>query len=324
MESPEMLWLMSLLLPLLWVLYRSFKRGRRELGRFKGRGAAENLFDTYTIKWFFISLFFFLFVSFAVLSLIGFRSDREKPQNLPPEVDIMCVVDLSRSMLAEDVEPSRLERAKTIIRGIADRVRKARYGITVYKGDAYRLLPMTEDLNALKSSLDFLSPSLYTSPGTNIEKGVRMAVDGFPDKELRRKVILLFTDGESHKGNPGEAAAFAAREDVIVHVVGIGTEEGGHIPLGENRFVRDGGGEKVVSSLEKEVLRSTAESGKGVFVMVSGRKSLSALIEDLELEAKEEKIRYETEGRYRSFLSIAVIFFFLSILVRVIPWRGTL
>ncbi|MFP4179534.1 MAG: VWA domain-containing protein [Spirochaetaceae bacterium] len=323
MKSPQMLWMLIILIPTGYILFLNYKRGRRELGRFKGRGPVDYLFDAFTIKWFFSSLFFVLFVIFTVFSLAGFQSDREQPEEMPSETDIMFVVDVSRSMLAEDVSPDRLSRCKSIMRGILGRVPNPRYGVTVYKGGAYTLIPITEDRSSVEASLELLSPSLLTAPGTDMEAGIRSGVDGFPEQEERRRIILLFSDGESHSGEPVDAAAYGREREVAIHVFGAGTEEGGRIPVSEEEFVRDRQGDVVVTSLRKSGLTRVADTGRGEYLSVDGTETLSEILERLELSGEDGKIRYIVEGRYKLFLLIAIVFLFLSILVKVLPWRGT-
>ena len=319
-----MLWILIILIPIGYILFLNYKRGRRELGRFKGRGPVDYLFDVFTIKWFFSSLFFIFFVIFTVFSLLGFQSDREQPEEMPSETDIMFVVDVSRSMRAEDVSPDRLSRCKSIMRGVIERVPDPRYGVTVYKGGAYTLIPITEDRSSVEASIELLSPSLLTAPGTDMEVGIKAGVDGFPFQEERRRIILLFSDGESHSGDPVGAAAYGKERDVVINVFGAGTEEGGKIPVSEGEFLRDRQGEVVVTSLRSSVLTRVAETGGGEYLSVDGTETLSEIFERLELSGEDGKIRYLVEGRYKLFLLIAIVFLFLSILVKVLPWHGTL
>lgn len=324
MQSPRMLWLLLVLIPVGYIMYLNFRDGRRELKRFKGHGPVEQLFDVFTIKWFFSSLFFFFFIVGVVLSLVGLQTNREQPEEEPIEADIIFAVDLSRSMRAEDVRPTRLDRAKAIMRGVLERVEKARFGVVLYKGSAYTLVPVTEDKNAVGGALEILSPSLFTSPGTDMEAGIRHAVSAFPGKEQRRRIILLFSDGESHGGRPVEAASLCAEEGIRLHTLGVGTKEGGRIPLGTEGYVRDGQGNPVISVLRESLMNRSAEAGNGVYVHVTGAETISPILERLELEADEGKVSYLAEGRYKPYLLISLIFLFLSIFVKVVPWRGTL
>ncbi len=323
MRSPESFWLLFLLPPVGYLMALGFRTGRRELRRFKGRGPVSQLFDVFTIKWFFSSLFFILFIIFTIFSLVGFQTERDQPEEVPPEVDVMFVVDLSRSMLAEDIRSNRLERGKTIIRGMIDRISKARFGITVYKGSAYTLVPMTEDRSSVESALELLSPSLFTSPGTDMESGVRRGVESFPKSEQRRNVLILLSDGESHSGRPVEAAREGSREGISIHCVGLGTEEGGKIPVSDDEYLRDERGELVVSKLRESLLLRTAEAGKGSYLSLEDSPSIDAILEEFELTTEEGKIRYSIHGRYKGLLLISLIFLLLSILVKVVPWRGT-
>lgn len=320
---PEYLWLLVLLIPAGAVILRNFRLGRKEFGRVKGSGPARHLFDVFTIKWFFSSFFLLLALLFIVLSLAGFKNEQEILEELPADKDVIFTVDISRSMLSGDIQPSRLERSISLINSIIGRVNSARYGLVLFKGDGYVYVPVTEDLESLNKAIDTISPSLFSSSSTRIESGLRTAIDAFPSGEERRRIIILITDGEAHSGSSTAVLEAAADRDITVDVIGVGTEEGGRIPLDEERFLRDESGDFVVTRLNPVPLRRIAEGSEGAYCQLDSLGSLSELFECLSLKEGGESIRLIEEEKYKPFLLIAIAALLISFLVRVIPWRGT-
>lgn len=323
MLHPEYLWLLVLLIPVSTVILRNYRLGRREFGRIKGSGPARDLFDVFTIKWFFSSFFFLLGLLFIILSLAGFKNEQETLEELPADKDVIFAVDISRSMLSRDIPPSRLERTVTLMNSIIGRMNGSRYGLVLFKGAGYVYVPVTEDLEGLSKAIDTISPSLFTSTSTSIEAGLRTAFDAFPDGEDRRRIVVLITDGEAHIGNSTALLGAAADNDITVDVVGVGTEEGGRIPLDEDRFLRNENGDFVVSQLNPVPLRKIAEGSDGAYCQMDAIASLSELYECLSLEEEGESIRLIEQERYQPLLLIAIAALLISFLVRVIPWRGT-
>jgi Ca-activated chloride channel homolog len=320
---PVYLWLLVLLIPVGAVILRNFRLGRKEFGRVKGSGPARNLFDVFTIKWFFSSFFLLLALFFIVLSLAGFKNAQETLEELPADKDVIFTVDISRSMLSRDIQPSRLERSISLMNSIIGRVNSARYGLVLFKGDGYVYVPVTEDLKALNKAVATISPALFTSSSTRIESGLRTAFDAFPSGEDRRRIVILITDGEAHSGNSTAVLETAADRDITVDVIGVGTEEGGRIPLDEERFLRDESGDFVITRLNPVPLRRIAEGSEGAYCQMDSIASLAELFECLSLKEAGESIRLIEQEEYKPFLLIAIAALLISFLVRVIPWRGT-
>ncbi|MFW5712081.1 MAG: VWA domain-containing protein [bacterium] len=323
MLHPEFLWLLVLLIPVAAVILRNYRLGRKEFGRVKGSGPSRHLFDVFTIKWFFSSFFFLLSLLFIILSLAGFKNEKETLEELPADKDVIFAVDISRSMLSRDIQPSRLERSVTLMNSIMGRVESARYGLVLFKGAGYVYVPVTEDLEGLNKALDTISPSLFTSRSTSIEAGLRTAFDAFPRGEERRRIVVLITDGEAHSGNSAALLEAAADREITVDVIGVGTEEGGRIPLDEESFLRNESGDFVVSRLNPVPLRKIAEGSEGAYCQMDVIGSLSELFECLSLKEEGEHIRLIEQEKYKPFLLIAIAALLISFLVRVIPWRGT-
>jgi Ca-activated chloride channel family protein len=323
MLYPEVLWLLLAVPVIAAIMYRGYLQGRKEFRRLKGSREVSRIYDVFTIKWFFSSFFFLLTLVFGILALAGVTGQRGTPETVPADLDVIFAVDVSRSMWTEDISPNRLEYTAATIQNISGDISGARMGIVVFKGEAAVLVPVTEDRSVFDAAVDYLSPAAVSAPGTNVEKSIRTASSSFPGNEERRRIILLFSDGENHEGDIQRAVEAAQRREVTIHTVGVGSREGGPIPLPEGGFVQDEAGRQVVSSLDTGVLQRLAEGTGGEFLRAGSIDSYLDIVSALELEQEEEKIRFVRGERYRIFLLLAVVLLFASIGVRVIPWKGT-
>jgi Ca-activated chloride channel family protein len=321
--SPQYLWLFLLLIPVVYIQYRNYRIGRREFGKIKGSGDAERLFDAFTVKWFFSSLFYNFAMIFLILSLVGIRSEQKDVRNLPAGSDVIFCLDISRSMLSDDVNPSRLERALTVIQSITNRYEEARFGLVVFKGTGLVLVPVTEDREALKQFIDVVNPDILSAGGTNLEAGLNTAFAAFPSGEDRRKIVVLISDGEGHEGKATEAASSAQELDIGLKVVAVGTEGGGRIPLGEEEYLRDENGEIVVSRLRAAELQRIADAAQGTFCRLESITSMNEVMSCIEVNSGSGGIQFVERGRYKLFLFAAAMALILSVLVKVVPWHGT-
>ncbi len=320
---PESLWLLLLLVPVGAVLLRNYRIGRKEFKRVKGSRPEQNLYDAFTIKWFFYSFFYLLALLFIIISLAGIKDTHETLEELPADKDVIFAVDISRSMLSGDIKPSRLQRTISMINTVINRTHSARFGLVLFKGEGYVYVPATEDLEALNKAVDTITPSLFTSGSTSIEAGLRAAFDAFPSGEDRRKIVILCTDGEAHRGNSTALIQAASDNKITVDVIGVGTEAGGRIPLDNERYLRTEEGDFVISRLHPVPLRKIAEGSGGSYCQMDKVGSLTEIFESLSVREEGDNIRFIEKERFTPFLMIAVIALLISFLVRVIPWRGT-
>ncbi len=323
MLYPKVLWLLLVVPVIAGLMYRGFVQGRREFRRFKGNSTADNLYDIFTIKWFFSSFFFLLTIVFGILSLAGFTGQRGNPETVPADLDLVFVVDVSRSMWAEDVKPSRIDVTSSTIQSLSGGLTGTRMGMVVFKGEAAVLVPVTEDRSVFDSAVEYLSPAAISAAGTNLEACIRTAVKALPEKEERRRVILLFSDGEQHEGDIQRALDYAKQREVTIHTIGVGTNEGAAIPLPDGGFIEDESGSRVRSALEQKVLQRVAQETGGKYLHIGSLDSYTELVSALELRQEQEKVRFVEKERYRIFLLLSVVFLFASIAVRVISWKGT-
>jgi Ca-activated chloride channel family protein len=327
-ESPRFLWLLLAVLPLGALGVFSFNRGARDLLRMAGRWRFPRLKDVYLFKNFFSSLLFLLFYVSAVLALADFRWGELLEEETRRGREIVFLLDISRSMLAADTAPSRLERAKAAIRTLAARLEQPRFALVAFKGAGVKLVPLTEDAYALDMFLTHLGPEILTAPGSDLQLGLDAALASFSDDPGRYRAILLFTDGEFLSGNPAAAADKAERAGVPVLVAALGTEEGAEIRTPGGELVLDQRGAPVITRLKLAPLQKLArQSGGGLFRLGEGGEAEAEMLATLgklwQAELSPGFLRVKRE-RYRYFLLLAVGLLTLAIVVRGMRWKNLL
>lgn len=195
-------------------------------------------------------------------------------------IETIIALDISNSMLAEDVVPSRLEKAKSLISRLVSNFNDDKVGLIVFAGDAFTQLPITSDYISAKMFLESITPSLISSQGTNIGEAIRLAIKSFtPQKKVGRAIIVI-TDGENHEGGAVEAAKEAASKGMKVFVLGIGSPDGSPIPLeGSNDYRKDNQGNVIVTRLNEQMCREVAQAGNGVYIRVDNSSSAQSLLQ---------------------------------------------
>lgn len=267
-----------------------------------------------------------ILASFALMFMalanpqIGTRLEEVKREG----VDIFIALDVSKSMLAEDVAPNRFDRAKHEITQFIEKLRGDRVGIIAFSGVAFVQCPLTLDYSAARLFLDEIDVGAVPTPGTSIADAVNTAMTSFVNKELKHKVLILITDGEEHEGDPLEAAREAARQGVIIYSVGIGSPEGAPIPEYSDNgrrlgYKKDRNGQVVTTRLDIETLEKVAlETGGRFYIASSGSAELDKIYEEIySMEKKELSSREFTqfEDRFQIFLLQALILLLIEALL---------
>lgn len=226
-------------------------------------------------------------------------------------VEVVVALDISNSMLADDISPSRLDKAKRLISRIINKSSENKVALIVFAGDAFVQLPITNDFISAKMFLESISPKLIDRQGTDIASAIDLAAKSFTPNDKVGKAIIIITDGENHEGGAEEAARRASERGMNVFVLGIGTEKGGRIPLaGNNEYLRDSDGYVVVTKLNDEMARSIAEAGKGVYITVDNTNNAQTIIDnELDKLAKDD-IKTERYTKYKEqFMILAAMAF---------------
>lgn len=323
-ENPRVLWVLLVVIPMIVLQLRGYLRGRADLnalGRYGATDAAQTLF---LVKWFFSSLTFDLFVTFAVFALAdvvwGERPVEEDRTNL----DVVVALDISRSMLAEDIAPSRLGRSSAVVRSVSRQLPAVRFALVAFKGEAVLLLPLTEDLNALEAVLDGVTPELVSAPGTDLERGISRAVGAFPEGINTNQAILLFTDGESLQGAPGRAATEARVRGIPVYAIIAGTRGGATVSAPDGTVMTDEEGRPVISHAAPGVLEAIAAETGGQAIRLDDLDAVDVVVDNLmEFATTRETAGYRLVSvhRYPLFVLAALVALALSMSVRIIRWR---
>ena len=237
-------------------------------------------------------------------------------------IETVIALDISNSMLAEDVAPSRLEKSKNVISKLVDSFTDDKVGLIVFAGDAFIQLPITSDFISAKIFLESITPDLIARQGTNIKAAIDMATRSFTPKEEVGKAIIIITDGENHEGGAKEAAAAAAEKGMMVYVMGVGSPEGAPIPAGRaNDFRRDKEGNVIVTKLNEQMCQEIAAAGNGVYIRIdntnNAQKMLQKEIDKLAKADVETTIYSEYNEQFMVMAWIAFILLLLEMLLMV-------
>lgn len=227
-------------------------------------------------------------------------------------IEVMIALDISNSMLAEDVAPNRLERAKQMLSKLVDQMVDDKLGLVVFAGDAFTQIPITCDYVSAKMYLQSITPELIPAQGTAIGKAISTCVSSFGSEDTdKSRAIILITDGENHEDNAQEAAKMAKEKGIHVFVVGIGKPEGSPIPDGRGGFKKDKQGTVVVSRLSEEMCQEVAAAGGGMYVRAdnsnTATRALEKEIEKLGKQEIETKVYSDYNEQYQSFIFIALL-----------------
>jgi Ca-activated chloride channel family protein len=236
-------------------------------------------------------------------------------------LQVMVALDVSQSMLAQDIKPTRLDRAKLEIADLMRELNGDEIGLVLFSGASFIQVPLTSDYYTALSYLDSADPSVISRPGTVIGDAIRTAMHGFDSTLSSQKVLIVMTDGEDHETDPIAAAKEVADEDVLIYTIGFGTPDGEPIPvLDQNSAIvdykRDQSGEVVLSKLDENTLQSIAQAGNGQYYRASADGSelgsLLAEINGLQKDQLQSRIETRHIERYQIFLALALVLLVIS------------
>ncbi len=314
--NSEYLYLL-LLIPLLALFYALVARRRRHLlAKFGNLELLKGLMPDFSrgrlrLKFTLYLLAFACVVLAAARPQFGSKLREEKAKG----VEMMLVVDVSNSMLAEDFEPNRLERTKYAIGKLFEGLQQERVGLVAFAGEPKVQLPITSDYRMAQAFAKRLSPTLVGEQGTAIGKALQLATLSFSSQSEQSRVIVLITDGENHEDDAIEAARVAKEQGIRIYTIGIGTPEGAPIKF-NGEFVKDENGEMVVSKLNEQMLEQIATSTEGAYVRATKQSiGLDEIVKSInEMEKSElSTIRYEEYNeQYQYLLAVALVLLLLD------------
>ena len=309
--------LLLLLVPLLGIGLGLLRLRRRQLLRRLGREDLITMLVTAPgpVRWAVRLALLLLGVTFLALALARPQWGRKLEEVRRRGVDVMIALDVSNSMLAEDVKPSRLARSREEVASLLDALEGDRVGLVAFAGEATVTCPLTLDYAAVRVFLDVLDPDLVPVPGTAVAAAIQKATQAFESKERRYKVLVIITDGESHEGDALAAAKEAAGQGVVIYTLGAGTGAGAPIPVrGDNGAVtgykQDRKGRVVTSRLDPVSLAEIAEAAGGRYLPITpeGREIREIQERIARMDQREIGSRFITtrEEQYQLPLAVAV------------------
>lgn len=235
-------------------------------------------------------------------------------------IEAIIALDVSNSMLAEDVKPNRLEKAKMMVSNMVDGMKDDKIGLVVFAGQAFTQLPITSDYVSAKMFLETISPSMISVQGTDVAEAINLSMRSFTQQEDVSRAIFVITDGEDNEGRAVEAAKQAASQGIRVFVLGIGNPGGAPIPIpGTGQYIIDDEGNVVVSKLSEEMCREIATAGGGSYIYVdnssTAQKKLSEQIDRLSKAKMESQIYSEYDEQYQGFVLIGLLLLLIDVLL---------
>jgi Ca-activated chloride channel homolog len=325
-ENDIYLWAILGVLPLILIVFLFIQNWKkRKLCQFGNEEIVKRLMPNVSKS---LPIIKFVLYSLAMISLLiglanlqfGTKVEEVKREG----IDLMIALDVSNSMLAEDLSPNRLERSKRAIYQLIQKLHNDRLGIIVFAGQAYVQLPITTDYGSAKLFLETIGTDIIPTQGTSIGAAIDLAMESFDFENGTSKSIIVITDGESHEHGAKIAAENASSDNVSVHTIGMGSEKGGPIPVYKNGaqidFRKDNQGNTVVTKLDEAMLKEIAAAGNGSYVRASNANAgLSIIMKEIDKMEKKEfgsKSFKDYEDRFQIFLIIAFILiifeFFIS------------
>ena len=320
-EEPAYLYLL-LLLPVCVALYLySNYRKRKAIQKFGDPELIGNLMPDASrhrpdVKFTFVLAAIGLFAILLARPQFGSKLETVKRQG----VEVMIALDISNSMLAEDVQPSRLEKAKRLVAQLVDRMQNDKVGMIVFAGDAFTQLPITSDYISAKMFLESIEPSLITKQGTAIASAINLASRSFTPQEGVGRAIIVITDGENHEDGVSEAIKNVTDKGIQVNVLGVGMPDGAPIPIeGTNDYRRDREGNVIVTRLNEPMCQEIAKEGKGIYVRVdntnNAQRAISKEIDKMAKSDVETQVYTEFNEQFQAVAWLILLLLMAEMLI---------
>jgi Ca-activated chloride channel family protein len=260
-------------------------------------------------------------VFFIVIALVNPKIGTKLETVKREGVDVVFAVDVSKSMLAEDIAPNRIEKAKQLVTQIINGLGSDRIGIIAYAGSAYPQLPITTDYSSAKLFLSQMNTDMLSSQGTAIAEAIELAKTYYNDEEQTNRVLFIISDGEDHLGEAVSVAEQASQEGIRIFTIGVGDVNGGLIPIKRNGIVqsykKDKNGENVITKLDEQTLKEIAAEANGIYINGKSTTDVVAQVKDVlnamdkkEFEAKQFA---DFKDRFQWFLGAGILLLFLDV-----------
>jgi len=318
-ENPEYLWLMSIVILLALVHVVLLFRQKSKLRKFGESYLLKQLMPDVS-RW--RSSIKFSLLELAITFMIIMLARPQEASQIGEEkrsgIETVIAIDISNSMLAQDVTPSRLDRAKMLVESLVENFSDDKIGLIVFAGDAFVQLPITSDYVSAKMFLSSIDPSMIVNQGTDIAAAINLAAHSFTQDEHVGKAIIVITDGEDHEGGVLEAAKDAHDNGMNIFMLGIGSSKGAPIPNKESGgYMLDRSGETILSKLNENMCKEIAQAGGGVYIHVDNTSGAQRILDDEldKLEKSDSTVYSNYAEQFQTFGVIALLLIIIEICV---------
>jgi Ca-activated chloride channel family protein len=317
--NPDYFYLLLLLPAVLALFIINRFRIRKSIRKIGDKKLVSDLLPEYStsrpvVKFILIMLIMVFGIIMLARPQFGSKIEDVKKQG----VEVIIALDISNSMLAQDIQPNRLTRAKQAISRLVDNLENDRIGLIVFAGDAYTQIPVTTDYVSAKMFLSIITPAMASRQGTAIGAAIELGIRSFTQIDDKSKAMIVITDGENHDDDPVAASREAAKAGVVIHVVGIGTERGAPIPFGGD-FMKDIDGNTVITKLDEDILKQIAIEAGGSYVRAGnsnlGLDEIFREIKKMDKQEFENVIYTEYNDQFQIFAAIALFLLIIEFVV---------
>ena len=320
-EDPIYLWLLVLIPVLVLVRFIFYRNQKKKLRKFGDPKLLKALMPDVSrvrpsVKFWILLATLALLIVMLARPQMGTKINQEKRTG----IETIIAMDISNSMRAEDIVPSRLDRSKMMVENLVDHFTNDKIGLIVFAGDAFVQLPITSDYVSAKMFLSSIDPSMIATQGTDIAGAINMAASSFTQEEGIGKAIIVITDGEDHEGGAVEAAEAARKRGMSVYVLGVGSANGAPIPIpGTGDYMKDNTGNTVMSALNEEMCKQVAAAGGGVYIHVENNSAAQQQLDnELDKLAKKETsttVYSDFDEQFQAFGILALLLLILEVCI---------
>lgn len=322
-EFQDALWYLAALPIAGIIMVFALRRSLRTIRDIAGDYRRREIIGNHIVRYFILSILFTAAIAALIIAVAEPQWGNEMIEDDREGLEIVFAIDVSNSMRAEDIRPSRLARSRNVARTIAGQFPEAHKAVVIFKGAATVLVPMTEDPVSFELAMSNLSGALITTAGTDIQDGTNAALDAFPTGTPRRQIIVLFSDGEQLVENAGDIHRRLREEDIPVLVVQTGTVGGATIPIPTGDLLRDEDGRPIIAGVDESTLRELAEASDGVYYRITEGTVAQTIVDDIRARTgagEEVLFRPSGDSRYYVFVLVALALLGGTIVVQSIPW----
>ena len=320
-EDPIYLWLLVLIPVFALVRFITFRNQKKKLRKFGDPKLLKELMPDVSrfrpsVKFWILQAALALLIVMLARPQMGTKISQEKRTG----IETIIALDISNSMRAEDIVPSRLDRSKMMVENLVDHFTNDKIGLIVFAGDAFVQLPITSDYVSAKMFLSSIDPSMMATQGTDIAAAIDMAMNSFTQDEGIGKAIIVITDGENHESGALEAAEAAKKKGMRVYVLGVGSAQGAPIPIpGTGDYMKDNTGNTVMSALNEDMCRQVAQAGGGAYIHVENNSAAQQQLDnELDKLSKKETsttVYSDFDEQFQAFGILALLLLILEICI---------